>query len=64
MTINEQEKEQVKTIIVDLMLKVPETQKLLKETIKVIADVEFPLKWPSLLPVSLFDCDMSADVWL
>jgi exportin-2 (importin alpha re-exporter) len=49
-TINDQEKEQVKTIIVDLMLKVPETQKLLKETIKVIADVEFPLKWPALLP--------------
>jgi hypothetical protein len=56
-TINDQEKEQVKTIIVDLMLKVPETQKLLKETIKVIADVEFPLKWPALLPVSqLFTC--------
>eukprot|EP01113_Clastostelium_recurvatum_P047361 TRINITY_DN8430_c0_g1_i3.p1 TRINITY_DN8430_c0_g1~~TRINITY_DN8430_c0_g1_i3.p1 ORF type:complete len:991 (+),score=218.41 TRINITY_DN8430_c0_g1_i3:45-2975(+) len=49
--ISEQTREQVRTILVDLMLQVrPTIQKQLSATLTIISQTDFPSKWPQLLP--------------
>lgn len=50
--INESDRKQIKTVIVDLMLSVPpHIQKQLAEALSIISNSDFPAQWPELLPV-------------
>eukprot|EP00842_Homolaphlyctis_polyrhiza_P002385 jgi/Hompol1/3147/HPOL_003135-RA len=63
-----QERDQIKSHIVDLMISVPPNlQSLLSESVTIIADADFPSKWESLLPtlvsrLSLADMNVNIGV--
>ncbi len=52
--INDSDRDQIKAVIVNLMLSAPSTlQKQLSAALEIISDADFPSQWQNLLPVSI-----------
>jgi hypothetical protein len=51
-TISDNDRNQIKAVLVDLMLSVESSiSKTLAEALSIISETEFPHDWPTLLPV-------------